>query len=105
MKRIVYGEVLAPDVVDEQGDVARPEEIEAAAHRFLSDGGVVGAMHEAFEGVGRVVESFVAREGDTQYTPGAWVLGVQLDPEAWQAVQEGLYTGFSIGGRAIRESI
>ncbi|HEY3267726.1 MAG TPA: XkdF-like putative serine protease domain-containing protein [Armatimonadota bacterium] len=102
VKRIVYGEVLAPDEVDQQGDVVRAGEIEAAAHRFLTDGGAVGAMHSSFDGVGRVVESFVAREGDPLFAPGAWVLGVQLGEEAWRRVQDGDWTGFSVGGRAVR---
>ncbi len=105
MKRIVYGEVLAPDAVDAQGDRVRAEEIEAAAHRFLARGGVVGAMHAEVSGVGRVVESFVARDGDPDFAPGAWVLGVQLNEDAWRHVQDGAWTGFSIGGRAARRPV
>lgn len=105
MKRIVYGEVLTPDAVDAQGDVVRASEIEAAAHRFLARGGVVGGMHTDFQGVGRVVESFVARADDPDFTPGAWVLGVQLSEEAWLRVREGAWTGFSIGGRAARRPV
>lgn len=104
-KRIVYGEVLAPDVVDAQGDLVREHEIENAAHRFLAEGGLVGGMHEDFSGVGRVVESFIARPADPDFTPGAWVLGVQLNEEAWQHVQEGAWTGFSVGGRAVRTPV
>ena len=104
-KRIVYGEVLAPDAVDAQGDVVRGPEIESAAHRFIADGGLVGAMHEEFTGVGRVVESFIAREGDPDFVPGAWVLGVQLSEEAWRRVQDGAWTGFSVGGRAVRTPV
>ena len=105
MKRIVYGEVLAPDEVDGQGDVVRAGEIEAAAHRFLAAGGVVGGMHRDFSGVGRVVESFIAREGDAAFTPGAWVLGVRLCPDAWERVRRGEWTGFSVGGRAVRTPV
>lgn len=101
-KQIVYGEVLVPDAVDGQGDVVRASEIEAAAHRFLADGALVGGMHEQFSGVGSVVESFIAREEDADFAPGAWVLGVQLSEDAWRRVQEGAWTGFSVGGRAIR---
>lgn len=102
MKRIVYGEALAPDVVDGQGDVVSAGEIEAAAHRFLEAGGVVGGMHRVFAGVGDVVESFIAREGDPDFTPGAWVLGVRLGSDAWERVRRGEWTGFSVGGRAVR---
>lgn len=105
MKRIVYGEVLAPDEVDAQGDVVRAAEVEAAAHRFLKAGGPVGAMHASFEGVGRVVESFIARQGDPAFTPGAWVLGVELTSAAWDRVRGGEWTGFSVGGRAVRRPV
>jgi hypothetical protein len=105
MKRIVYGEVLAPDVVDAQGDVVRAAEVEAAAHRFLAAGGALGEMHARFSGVGRVVESYIAREGDALFTPGAWVLGVQLEEDAWRRVQDGRLTGFSVGGRAVRSPL
>lgn len=105
MKRIVYGEVMAPDVTDAHGDVARAPEIEAAAHRFLADGAHVGGMHREFCGVGRVVESFIARKGDPDFTPGAWVLGVRLSEPAWRRVLRGEWTGFSIGGRAARRAI
>lgn len=105
MKRIVYGEVLAPDMVDGQGDVVSAPEIEAAAHRFLSGGGVVGGMHREFSGVGEVVESFIARGDDPDFTPGAWVLGVRLAPAAWERVRRGEWTGFSVGGRAVRTPV
>jgi hypothetical protein len=105
MKRIVYGEVLAPDVVDGQGDVASAGEIEAAAHRFMAAGGTVGGMHREFSGVGEVVESFIAREGDRNFAPGAWVLGVRLGAEAWERVRRGEWTGFSVGGRAVRTPV
>jgi hypothetical protein len=104
-KRIVYGEVLAPDVVDAQGDIVRAPEIECAAHRFIAGGGLVGGMHEDFDGVGRVVESFIARNGDPDFSPGAWVLGVELNEEAWRHVQDGAWTGFSVGGRAVRTPV
>lgn len=104
MKRIVYGEVLAPGVVDAQGDVVSPEEIERAAHRFLAEGGGVAEMHGA-TGAGDVVESFIAREGDPLFTPGAWVLGVRLAPAAWERVRRGELTGFSVGGRAVRAPV
>ena len=102
MKRIVYGEVLTPGVMDAQGDVVSEDEIERTAHLFLRKHGSIGEMHRRFSGVGRVVESFIARDGDTHFTPGAWVLGVQLEEETWRAVMDGTLTGFSVGGRARR---
>ena len=102
MRRIVYGEVLTPGVMDSQGDVVSEDEIERTAHLFLRKHGSIGEMHRRFSCVGRVVESFIAREGDTHFTKGAWVLGVQLEEETWRAVMNGTLTGFSVCGRARR---
>ena len=88
-------------VRDAQGDVVSPEEIERAAHRFLVEGGGVAEMHGA-TGAGDVVESFIARDNDPHFAPGAWVLGVRLRPEAWERVRRGELTGFSVGGRGVR---
>ncbi len=103
-RRIVMGEALVPNVTDAQGDRVAPEVIEAAAHRFMTESRAVGGDHAQFSGVGEVVESFIARPGDPDFTPGAWVLAVKCAPEAWERVMRGEWTGFSIGGRARRRS-
>ena len=101
-RRVVLGEVLVPDRTDAQGDRVDAAGVERAAHEFLSRSRTVGANHRLFKGVGEVVESFIAREGDPEFTPGAWVLGVRCTPEIWARVESGELTGFSIGGRGRR---
>lgn len=97
-KQIVYGEVYAPYVLDTYGEFMTPEDIELMAHRFmkLDLSKVIDTQHDNQPNGSYPVESFVAREGDPDYTPGAWVLGVHIpDPELWQSVKTGMLNGFS----------
>jgi hypothetical protein len=97
-KRVVYGEVYAPYVLDTYGEFMTPEDIELMAHRFmrLDLGTVIDTQHDNVPNGSFPVESFVAREGDPDYTPGAWVLGVKIpDDGVWQAVKSGVLNGFS----------
>ena len=62
-KQIVYGwasvvEKNGDAVVDQQGDIISIDEIEKAAHRFLTDCRVAGDSH-IVKGVGYLVESVV----------------------------------------------
>lgn len=100
-QRIVVGEVLVPDALDAHGDRIDAATVERAAHRFLAERRV-GTNHRSFCNVGEVVESFIARPGDPDFAPGAWVLAVRCSPDTWQKVESGELTGFSIGGRARR---
>jgi hypothetical protein len=57
-----------------------------------------GKTYEAF-----VVESFVARDGDPDFIPGAWVAGVHVkDEELWGRIRNGELNGFSLEGLALR---
>ena len=102
VRRVVMGEVLVPDRMDAQGDRVDAATVERAAYEFLSRSRTVGANHRLFKGIGEVVESFIARPGDPEFTPGAWVLGVRCTPETWARVEAGELVGFSIGGRGKR---
>lgn len=97
-KRVVYGEVYAPYVLDTYGEFMTPDDIELMAHRFLrlDLSTVIDTQHDNVPNGSFPVESFVAREGDPIYTPGAWVLGVKVpDDGVWQAVKSGVLNGFS----------
>lgn len=110
-KQIVYGVVLEPHTVDSQDDWMEPEEIEKAAHRYLSKSRVIGSIHEKPVNA-TPVESFIAPQdfdvADGKYGPqtvkkGSWVLGVKInDPAEWEKVCNGEYTGFSVGGMGLR---
>lgn len=112
-KQIVYGVVLAPNEIDAQDDFMTPDDIEKAAHGYLQNSRVVGSGHtkpiEAYP-----VESFIAPQdfevhgqyGNQPVKKGSWVLGVKVeDPEEWQKVASGEYTGFSVGGHGARTEV
>lgn len=111
-KQIVYGVILEPNEIDAQDDFMDPEEIEKAAHRYLSKSRVIGSSHEKPIDA-EPVESFIAPQDlelDGQYGPqkvkkGSWILGVKVhDPKEWQKILDGDYTGFSVGGLGERET-
>lgn len=96
-KRIAYGEVYPPYWVDHQGEYATEEQVEEMAHKFMKARGVPGLMHAAWP-VGEIVESFVARRGDPDFTPGAWVAATEYPPDVWTKIASGELTGYSMGG-------
>jgi len=109
-EQYVLGVVLEPESLDTQGDVVSADEIRKAAHRFLELYGVRGLMHEKDIGERAViVESFIAPEplafGGETVRKGAWLMGwIVVDRNLWAAVKRGEFTGFSIGGSALRVS-
>jgi hypothetical protein len=103
--QIVWGEVYIPDLPDSQGDFMTADEVRKAAYRFVGSGRLdqIDRMHDNEPCGAMVVESFIAREGDPDFIPGAWVVGVHVpDPEIWQAIKSGEFNGFSMQGRALR---
>lgn len=107
-ERFVLGIVLEPEVVDAQGDIYSPEEIRAAAHRFMEDFGGLGLQHGLrVNGQVKVLESYLAPTdfaiGELAVRKGTWLLAVRvLSDELWERVKSGELTGFSIGGSARR---
>ena len=107
-KRLVYGVVLVPDEVDSQGDVARAEVIEEAAHDYLASSRAVSKMHME-PASASVVESYIApcdlRLSENEVKKGSWVITVKVgDEELWGRIRSGEYGGFSVGGLAERTS-
>jgi hypothetical protein len=97
-KRVVYGEVYAPYALDSHGEFMLPEDIELMAHRFmkLELGTSIDTGHDNVPNGSYPIESFIARRGDPDYTPGAWVLGVKVpDDDIWMQVKSGKLNGFS----------
>lgn len=105
-KHIVYGEVYVPGDPghrDAHGQWMTAEEIEKMAHRFMENLRLtqVDRQHDAEPDEGIVVESFIAREGDPDFTPGAWVVATKiLNDETWEAIMKGEITGYSMAGWA-----
>lgn len=90
-------------------DYFSPEELEAAAWGFM-DTREIGLYHEdGTEGHATVVESYIWRGdpwelGGTTVTTGSWLIGLILDPIAWQLYLDGHITGLSPQGTAKRRS-
>lgn len=112
-KRIVYGVVMSPGLRDSQGDISDAADIEKAAHRFLTDYRKHDVQHAevttTFDGVpiAETVESFIAPQtmdiAGERVVKGAWVLATHItDDDAWNRVQKGEITGYSIGGSGVR---
>jgi hypothetical protein len=81
-----------------------PQEVEKAAHTWLSEYGKHGLLHKGEVAPSiRPVESYIApasfRMGQQDVPAGAWVLGVHIaDRDVWSKVKSGELNGFSIQG-------
>jgi hypothetical protein len=105
-----WAPVLIPNETDKQGDVIPADEIEKAAHEFLSEFRNIDTDHDLLSGKGSPIESWTLKTESTftrpdggesrEYPAGTWMLGVKFADEAWQRVKSGDLTGFSIYGEA-----
>lgn len=95
---------------DGSRDYFSPEELEKAAWAFMQGPRDIGLYHEdGTEGHANVVESYISRSPDwemngTTVTPGSWLIGLILDPAAWELYLDGKITGLSPQGSAKRRS-
>jgi uncharacterized protein YdaT len=121
-KRQVFGWAIVAkdadgnDVIDLQGDVVTPEDVEKAAYDFVIHSRDGGEMHVR-KGVARMIESFVVdpeklekmgivSKGTTTGVPIGWWVGFEvLDDGVWKGVKDGRYTGFSVHGVGKRRVI
>lgn len=100
LQRIVYAEVLIPDVPNVFGDFHTKEMVRDFAYGFMSEGFGLDVNHDNVVRADlSVVESFIARKDDPDFIEGSWVVGVYVgDDEVWQMVRNGDITGFSWEG-------
>jgi len=108
-ERLVTGIVLEPDEIDAQNDTIKAQAIRDTAHGFLAKFNLdskMGIQHETFGEIGvKLVESFIAPVdmviGNEKVKKGSWVITVKvLSDVVWEAIKDGSFTGFSIGGTA-----
>jgi HK97 family phage prohead protease len=88
-RRMVFG-YASTEALDSQGEVVRKEAIEAALPDYMRFGNI-REMHQP-SAVG------VAKEAQID-DKGLYLAARIVDDEAWKKVTEGVYKGFSIGGR------
>ncbi len=118
-KRQAFGwasvvEVGGVPIVDLQGDVILPEDIEKAAYTFVDKSRVGGDQHARDEfdqpmKAGHLIESFVSTPEKIEKMslpadfPVGWWVGFQYDEgPTWDDIEKGIKTGFSIHGRGKR---
>lgn len=108
-RQIVYGVVYEPNVIDTHGDMMLAHDIEAMAHRFLSDlvlSKSIDTMHDNDATSCYPVESYIARKGDPDYPEGAWVLGVKVvDADIWSRIKKGELNGYSFEARVTKSPV
>jgi Putative phage serine protease XkdF len=97
-------------IVDKQGDVIYPEDLEKAAYDFVHDAREQGHMHSKI-GVGKAIESIVFTK-EKQDALGidlgkvGWWIGFKVsDPAVWKRIKAGDLPEFSIGGSGRRKAL
>ncbi|OLP64074.1 hypothetical protein BACPU_28210 [Bacillus pumilus] len=102
--RLVYGVVYEPNTPDAHQDYMSAKEIERAAHGFMKDARHIDKQHDFQNGVGEVVESYIApaefEVGGELIQKGSWVLVTKASQEIWEQIQQGHITGYSMAGTA-----
>lgn len=98
-KRIVYAEVVVPNVLNSFNDLHTPESVFEMMQLYMEKGFDLDREHDRVilgKAKVKVVESFLARPGDPDFIEGSWVLGVHIiDDDLWAAVLAGEINGFS----------
>jgi hypothetical protein len=98
-RKVVYGMVYEPNVLDTWGEMMLAADIETMAHRFMRDVVLADSIdkgHNEKPTGCYPIESFIARAGDPDYPEGSWVLGVKItDDNTWAEIKRGDLNGFS----------
>lgn len=114
-QRIVYGwaSVITEKgepVVDTQGDVIPPAELEKATTEFMLDVRMAKAMHQGGQ-IGEVVHSLpltyaLAESLGIETEDEGWIVAMKIrDDEVWERIKSNELSAFSIGGSGTREAI
>ncbi len=112
-ERIIFGAVLVPNEVDAQGDTYDESEVRKACFSFMEIYGPTYKIMHNGEVLGKkitLLENYLSKfaedwNGD-KYPVGTWFQGVRAnDDDIWKNAKEGKWTGWSIGGTAVKESL
>lgn len=114
-ERYALGIVLEPEPFggkgDLQGDTYSAEEIRGASDDFMENYRNMGLSHTSLvNGKVHLLENYIApcdmEIGGQKVSQGTWLMAVRyVDDALWADVKAGRYTGFSIGGDAIRRKL
>ena len=97
-ERVVFAEVLVPNVLNSFGDLYTEEAIKEFAYAYAKQGYGIDVQHDNVDVSGPVyvIESFIARDGDPDFIKGSWVVGMKIeDDDIWAQVLDGQINGFS----------
>ncbi len=97
--QVVLGAVYEPCVEDTQHDFMKADAIEKMAYDFMRSEQLhkIDIHHDNKLYGCCVVESFIARKEDTDFSEGSWVIGVHVpNSDIWQAIKSGEINGFSM---------
>jgi phage head maturation protease len=94
-ERIVAG-YATTEALDSQGEVVKLAAIEQALPDYMKFGNI-REMHQ-FSAVGKAIQAKV--DGSKK---GLYLVAKVIDDMAWKKVKEGVYNGFSIGGRILKK--
>ena len=114
-QRLVYGWACVSTVnaqisLDHSGEYIKPEEIVKASTNFMLDARVAKEMHSGPQ-VGEIVHSLpitkeIASSLGLSTDKEGWVICIKVqDDKVWEQVKTGKLSAFSIGGRALRETL
>lgn len=99
-KHQVFGVVYSPNIPDSDGEYMTATDIEKMAHDFLIAKKLdkIDVQHNNNLNPGAsIIESFIARKGDPDFSEGSWVVGVYIPDEGtWQSIKKGEINGFSL---------
>ena len=97
-RRVVHGLVYEPDRMDTWGEFMCREDIEDMCHRFaeLPHDQVIDTNHDNISNESYVVESYIVRAPDPDFSIGSWVAGVKVpNDHIWRQILIGEINSFS----------
>lgn len=97
-ERLVFAEVLVPESPNTYSDFWTRDAIKEAAYGFMKHGFGIDVDHDNVDRTGGIyiVETFIARDGDPDFIPGSWVVGMRVeDDEVWGRILSGDINGYS----------
>lgn len=97
-ERVVFAEVLIPDVANVFQDYWTREAIKEAAYEFMRAGYGIDVEHDNLDIIGDayVVESFIVRPGDPDFIEGSWVIAMKIvSDDLWDKILNNEINGYS----------